>query len=220
MKFEDLFGNDINPLIEVCSKDGFPVMIYSGSFREMPEEVFYRIRKCKVTEMFRESNGTLTVWIKDPLGTFAEFLSKHPDLDRLDLRIYLGDVLAFANNLSKLPPELLENFNTRRVERFDLSDDLKSATIVLDDLSDLFKGSEYPLLKDELPKLRKHHLGWTVIILNQDDDEYDRFTLSSELTEYETNPELCDILSEQIDTEDNWDDVAEIYIATNICYYY
>ena len=219
MKFEDLFGNDINPLIEVCSKDGFPVMIYSGSFREMPEEVFYRIRKCKVTEMFRESNGTLTVWIKDPLGTFAEFLSKRPDLDRLDLRIYLGEMLAFANNLSKLPPELLKNFNTRRVERFDLSDDLKSATIVLDDLSDLFKGSEYPLLKDELPKLRKHHLGWTVIILNQDDDEYDRFTLSSELTEYETNPELCDILSEQIDTEDNWDDVAEIIICTNICTY-
>lgn len=219
MKFEDLFGNqDIR--IEVYTRTGFPIKIYSGLISEMPEETLNRIKKCKVTEMFSDSNGTQTVWIKTPLGTFEEFLSEHPDLDRLDLQIYLGKVLAFSNNLSKLPEELRENFRNRRVERFDLSDDLKSATIVLDDFSENFKGSGYPLVKDVLKDLRKHHLGWTVIILNEDDDEYERFTLSSELTEYETDPKCCDILSIQIDTEDNWDDVAEIYIATNIGYYY
>ena len=147
---------------------------------------------------------------------FEDLLDKYPELFEFNVEIYLGKVLAFANNLSKISLEFLINLKQRNVIKFDFTDDLKKAIITLEDYTKT-EEHEYPLLKDELPKLRKHHLGWTVIILTQDDDEYDRFTLSSELTDYETDPELCDILSEQIDTEDNWNDVAEIYIATNIC---
>ena len=147
---------------------------------------------------------------------FEDLLDKYPELFEFNVEIYLGKVLAFANNLSKISLEFLINLKQRNVIKFDFTDDLKKAIITLEDYTKT-EEREYPLLKDDLQKLRKHHLGWTVIILTQDDDEYDRFTLSSELTDYETDPELCDILSEQIDTEDNWNDVAEIYIATNIC---
>ena len=150
--------------------------------------------------------------------TFEDLLDKYPELFDFNVEIYLGKVLAFANNLSKISIELLLNLKPRSVIKFDFTEDLQRAIITLEDYTKV-EEREYPLLRDVLKDFRKHHLGWTVIILNQDDDEYDRFTLSSELTEYETDPELCDILSEQIDTEDNWDDVAEIYIATNICTY-
>ena len=139
--------------------------------------------------------------------TFEDLLDKYPELFDFNVEIYLGKVLAFANNLSKISIELLLNLKPRSVIKFDFTEDLQRAIITLEDYTKV-EEREYPLLRDVLKDFRKHHLGWTVIILNQDDDEYDRFTLSSELTEYET-----------IDTEDNWDDVAEIYIATNICTY-
>ena len=149
--------------------------------------------------------------------TFEDLLEKYPELFDFNVEIYLGKVLTFANNLSKISIELLLNLKQRSVIEFTITEDLQKAIITLEDYTKV-EVHEYPLLRDVLKDFRKHHLGWTVIILNQDDDEYNRFTLSSELTKYETDPELCDILSEQIDTEDNWDDVAEIYICTNIVY--
>ena len=149
--------------------------------------------------------------------TFEDLLDKYPELFDFNVEIYLGKVLAFANNLSKISLEFLIDLKQRSVIKFTITEDLQKAIITLEDYTKT-EEREYPLLKDVLKDLRKHHVGWTVTILNQDDDEIDRFTLSSELTDYETDPELCDILSEQIDTEDNWNDVAEITICTNICY--
>lgn len=212
MTFEDCFcfklGGDfrIEVYWDVTSRP-----IFSGLSSNFPKEILEKIKTRKIAKTIL-TEEVAVIRISE---TFEDLLDTYPELLEFNVEIYLGKVLAFANNLSKISSESLQNLKQRSVIEFDFTEDLKKAIITLEDYTKV-EEREYPLLKDELPKLRKHHLGWTVIILNQDDDEYNRFTLSSELTEYETNPELCDILSEQIETEDNWNDVAEIYIATNI----
>ena len=214
MKFEDLFNPNIESRVSVYW-DVTSRLIFSGFSSDFPRETLDKVKTRRVTGITTSEDGALVIKLNE---TFEDLLDKYPELFDFNVEIYLGKVLAFANNLSKISIELLLNLKPRSVIKFDFTEDLQKAVITLEDYTKV-EEYEYPLLKDELPKLRKHHCGWTVIILNQDDDEYDRFTLSSELTKYETDPELCDILSEQIDTEDNWDDVAEIIICTNICTY-
>ena len=214
MKFEDLFNPNIESRVSVYW-DVTSRLIFSGFSSDFPRETLDKVKTRRVTGITTSEDGALVIKLNE---TFEDLLDKYPELFDFNVEIYLGKVLAFANNLSKISIELLLNLKQRSVIEFDFTEDLLKAIITLEDYTKT-EEYEYPLLKDELPKLRKHHCGWTVIILNQDDDEYDRFTLSSELTKYETDPELCDILSEQIDTEDNWDDVAEIIICTNICTY-
>lgn len=211
MTFEDLFSTDLNFRIAVYW-DCTSKPIFCGCFTDFPEEVKDRIRTHRVSGMTVSEDGVEVVRIDE---TFADLLDNYPELFDFRTEIYLGKVLVFAGVLSKMSPELLINMKPRSVMKFEFSEDLKSAIITLQDYPS--QTHEYPLLKDDLSKLRKHHLGWTVIIITQDDDEYDRFTLTEELTLYDTDPRFQDVLSEQIDTEDNWDDVAEIYIATNIC---
>lgn len=214
MTFEDLFSTDLNFRIAVYSRNNGTI-IFSGYYPDMPDKTYNEIKHCKVTDLY-ESDDVQVVRISEPLGTFEELLDKHPELFDFDVQIYLGDVLTFSGITSKMPLELMLNLKPRHIWTWEITEDLKTTIIVLDDYSDCSR-HDYPLLKDDLLKLRKHHLGWTVIITTQDDDEYDRFILTEELTLYETDPRFQDVLSEQIDTEDNWDDVAEIYIATNIC---
>lgn len=213
MTFEDLFSTDLNSRIAVYW-DCTSKPIFCGCFTDFPEEVKDKIRTRRVSGMTESEDGVQVVKIDE---TFADLLDNYPELFDFETEIYFGKVLAGFGVLSKMPPELLLNMKPRSVLKFEFTDDLKKAIITLQDYSGFSQAHEYPLLKDDLPKLRKHHLGWTVIIITQDDDEYDRFTLTEQLTEYETDPRFQDVLSEQIDTEDNWDDVAEIYIATNIC---
>lgn len=211
MTFEDLFSTDLNFRIAVYW-DCTSKPIFCGCFTDFPEEVKDRIRTHRVSGMTVSEDGVQVVRIDE---TFADLLDNYPELSDFRTEIYLGKVPAFIGVLSKMSPELLINMKPRSVMKFEFSEDLKKAIITLQDYSP--QTHEYPLLKDDLPKLRKHHRGWTVIILDQDDGEYDSFILTDEPTKYETDPELRDVLSVQIDTEDNWDDVAEITICTNIC---
>lgn len=213
MTFEDLYNPNVRYKVEIYWNISSK-LVFSGYTSDIPEEILEKIKTRRVTGTTGSNDSVVYIRISE---TFEDLLDEYPELLEFNVEIYLGSVLAFANNLSKIPLEFLLNLKQRSVRRFDFTEDLQKAIITLEDYTKV-EEHEYPLLKDVLKDLRNHHLGWTVIILTQDDDEYDRFTLTQNPSKYETDSELCDILSEQIDTEDNWDDVAEITICTNICY--
>lgn len=71
-------------------------------------------------------------------------------------------------------------------------------------------------LREDLRSLRKHHLGWTVVLLDCNDEEYSRFVLETEPSEYETNSVYSNVTVQQIETEDDYEDLAEIFLFTNI----
>lgn len=46
---------------------------------------------------------------------------------------------------------------------------------------------DYVPLREDLQSLIKHHLGWTVVLLDINDEEYSGFVLETEPSKYETN---------------------------------
>ncbi len=127
MTFEDLFNLNTENRVSVYW-DLTSELIFSGFPSDLPKETLDKVKTRKVTGITASEYGALVIKLDE---TFEDLLDKYPELLEFNVEIYIGKVLAFANNLSKIPSEFLLNLKQRSVIEFTMAEGLQKAIIAL-----------------------------------------------------------------------------------------